>query len=116
MYIKTFKLIKNDAFSFHKHFSENWSEQYRSSLLTEKTILGDQIWQTTNALKSIALQRLHRIEEALELVDSVAQAEPSDETVLQMLSNIYRDCNKPEFIPKIYENALKKNESEDLYT
>lgn len=80
------------------------------------TILGDQIWQTTNALKSIALQRLHRIEEALELVDSVAQAEPSDETVLQMLSNIYRDCNKPEFIPKIYENALKKNESEDLYT
>lgn len=78
--------------------------------------LGDPIWQNTNSLKAIALQRLNRIEEALELANRIRETQPSDEATLQMVSNIYRDCHQPQFIPTLYENALKKQESEDLYT
>lgn len=76
----------------------------------------DPIWQNTNSLKAIALQRLNRIEEALELANRIRETQPSDEATLQMVSNIYRDCHQPQFIPTLYENALKKQESEDLYT
>ena len=33
-----------------------------------------------------------------------------------MLANVYRDLDRPEMMCPVYENALKTNESEEVYT
>jgi hypothetical protein len=33
-----------------------------------------------------------------------------------MLANVYRDLDCPEMMCPVYENALKTNESEEIYT
>ena len=33
-----------------------------------------------------------------------------------MLANVYRDLDRPEMMCPVYENALKTNESEEIYT
>lgn len=75
-----------------------------------------ELWQTTLVLKAIAFQRLNRADEAVECADQVAALKPTDETILQMLSNVYRDLDIPEKMPGIYEEALKHFESEELFT
>jgi len=77
---------------------------------------GGEVWQTTTVLKAIAFQRLNRVDDALQAAQTVCEAQPTDETLLQMLANVYRDLDRPEMMCPVYENALKTNESEEIYT
>lgn len=73
-------------------------------------------WQTVLSLKGITLVRLGKEAYAIELANEVAATQPSDEQAVQLCANVYRDAHRPECIPPLYENALKQEESEELYT
>lgn len=48
-----------------------------------------EVWQTTTVLKAIAFQRLNRVEEALQAAQTVCDAQPNDETLLQEFGLIF---------------------------
>jgi len=73
-------------------------------------------WQTVLSLKGITLVRLGKPKYAIELANEVAATQPSDEQAVQLCANVYRDAHRPECIPPLYENALKQDESEELFT
>ena len=61
------------------------------------------------ALKALTLIRLYRRKEAKEILDELHAEMPSDEMILQTMSICYREAQRNDLIASLYENALKKD-------
>jgi tetratricopeptide (TPR) repeat protein len=64
--------------------------------------------QCARALKSLALLRLGKEDESLEIIDSLNLEEPSDESTLQLMTFWYRETDQLDKISMVYANAVKK--------
>uniref|UniRef100_A0A7R9YDF9 N-terminal acetyltransferase B complex subunit NAA25 homolog n=1 Tax=Pinguiococcus pyrenoidosus TaxID=172671 RepID=A0A7R9YDF9_9STRA len=72
-------------------------------------------WDETKALRAHALQRLLRVDEALQLAREVASKTPTDVLVLEPLKNVFINSGQTEEAIEMLNNALQKcPESEDI--
>lgn len=83
----------------------------------DKLLKKNKDWPYLKVLKALACIRMNRKNEGIEMLNSVCNDAPYDDSTLQTMTICFRDLNKPEMIPTIYENALKKDPtSEKLFT
>lgn len=75
----------------------------------EKVLKKQPDFPCCKVLKSLALIRMGKEEEAEHLIDSVLTECPTDESTLQAMSIAYRELQQPEKICTVYENAVKKD-------
>ena len=71
-------------------------------------------FQCCKILKSLALLRLGRENEAQPILDSVLSEGPTDDGTLQAMTIAFRELQQPEKICVMYENATNREQSEEL--
>ncbi|OTF78607.1 hypothetical protein BLA29_004832, partial [Euroglyphus maynei] len=69
--------------------------------------------QYLRTLRSFTLIWLYRRNEAKEILDELHSEMPNDEMVLQTMSICYREIQRNDLIPSLYENALKKDSTNE---
>ena len=69
--------------------------------------------QYVRALKSLTLVRLHRRKESMEILNELHAEMPADEMILQTMSMCYREIQRNDLITTLYENALKKDSTNE---
>nr|CAB3264175.1 N-alpha-acetyltransferase 25, NatB auxiliary subunit-like [Phallusia mammillata] len=74
----------------------------------EKVLKKQKDLLAAKVLKTIALHRLGRVEEAATLAAEVVEQGPVDDNSLQGLSLYYKECQKTELISPMYEKAVQK--------
>jgi len=74
----------------------------------EKVLKKQPAFQCCRALKSLALLRLGKEEEAMVILDEILQECPVDEGALNAMTLSYRELKMPDKICTLYENACKK--------
>ncbi|XP_068748503.1 N-alpha-acetyltransferase 25, NatB auxiliary subunit-like isoform X1 [Montipora capricornis] len=85
--------------------------------LADKILKKQKDLHCAKALKGLALLRSGKAAEGEALLDEIVQAQPADDPTLQAMTICYREMQKPEMIPHIYEMALKQNpQNEELYS
>ncbi|XP_046385897.1 N-alpha-acetyltransferase 25, NatB auxiliary subunit [Ischnura elegans] len=83
----------------------------------EKVLKKQPSFQCAKVLKSLALLRLGKEDECEQILESVRQEVPCEDSTLQAMTLCYREIHKPEKICEIYEGATKKDPSnEELLT
>ncbi|XP_023344164.1 N-alpha-acetyltransferase 25, NatB auxiliary subunit [Eurytemora carolleeae] len=75
----------------------------------EKVLRKQPTFQCCRALKSLALMRLGKEEEAMSILDKILEECPTDEGALQAMTIGYREMKLPDKICTLYENAVKKD-------
>ncbi|XP_049839174.1 N-alpha-acetyltransferase 25, NatB auxiliary subunit isoform X1 [Schistocerca gregaria] len=74
-------------------------------------------FQCAKVLKALALLRMGKKEECIELLEAVRAEVPCDDSTLQAMTICYREIHRPERICEIYEAATKKDPTnEELLT
>ncbi|KAJ9576201.1 hypothetical protein L9F63_006934, partial [Diploptera punctata] len=74
-------------------------------------------FQCAKVLKALALLRLGKEDECIQLLDVVRAEVPCDDSTLQAMTICYREIHNPERICEIYEAATKKEpNNEELLT
>ena len=71
-------------------------------------------FQCCKVLKSLALLRLGRENEAQPILDSVLNEGPTEDGTLQAMTIAFRELQQPEKICAMYENATKREQNEEL--
>ncbi|XP_054259065.1 N-alpha-acetyltransferase 25, NatB auxiliary subunit [Macrosteles quadrilineatus] len=83
----------------------------------EKVLKKQPNFQCAKVLKGLALLRLGKEIECLQLLDSVRKDFQCDDSTLQAMTICYREMNQPEMICDIYSEASKKEpKNEELLT
>ena len=80
----------------------------------EKVLKKQQNFQCCKILKSLALIRLGRENEAQPILDSVLSECPTDDGTLQAMTIAFRELQQPGKICTMYENATSREQSEEL--
>ncbi|KAI8921305.1 N-acetyltransferase B complex non catalytic subunit-domain-containing protein [Powellomyces hirtus] len=60
------------------------------------------------SLKAVALDRLGRDDEALEICEEIRKTNPTDEAVLQYIVMVYKGCKKTKEIIDVYQSAYSQ--------
>ncbi|KAM7443003.1 N-alpha-acetyltransferase 25 [Porites harrisoni] len=85
--------------------------------LADKILKKQKDLHCAKALKGLALLRSGKNAESEALMAEVMEAKPADDPTLQAMTICFREMQKPEMIPHVYEMALKQNpQSEELYS
>ena len=71
-------------------------------------------FQCCKILKSLALLRLGRENEAQPILDCVLSEGPTDDGTLQAMTIAFRELQQPEKICAMYENATNREQTEEL--
>ena len=71
-------------------------------------------FQCCKVLKSLALLRLGRENEAQPILDAVLGEGSTDDGTLQAMTIAFRELQQPEKICVMYENATKREQNEEL--
>ncbi|XP_021913632.1 N-alpha-acetyltransferase 25, NatB auxiliary subunit isoform X3 [Zootermopsis nevadensis] len=83
----------------------------------EKVLKKQPNFQCAKVLKALALLRLGKEDECMQLLDAVRTEIPCDDSTLQAMTICYREIHNPERICEIYEAATKKEpNNEELLT
>eukprot|EP00126_Sphaerothecum_destruens_P000803 Sdes_comp11058_c0_seq1m2682 len=84
--------------------------------LIEKLLKKQNDSKMAKCLKALVLSRCGRTAEAIEVIDEVEKARPTDELVLQTLNIALKDMTEYERIVRFYQNSIadQPNPSEDL--
>ena len=80
----------------------------------EKVLKKQPNFQCCKILKSLALLRLGRENEAQPILDSVLSEGPTDDGTLQAMTIAFRELQQPEKICTMYENATSREQNEEL--
>ena len=80
----------------------------------EKVLKKQPDFQCCKVLKSLALLRLGRENEAQPVLDSVLNEGPTDDGTLQAMTIAFRELQQPEKICTMYEKATSREQSEEL--
>ncbi|CAK8694341.1 unnamed protein product [Clavelina lepadiformis] len=81
----------------------------------EKVLRKQKDLLAAKVLKTIALHRMGKQQEAFALSNVIVAQEPTDENSLQGLSLYYKEIQKTELISKIYEAAVKRFPTNEDY-
>lgn len=85
--------------------------------LADKILKKQKDLHCAKALKALALLRSGKAPEGEVLLKEIMQAQPADDPTLQAMTICYREMQKPEMIPAIYEMALKQSpNNEELHS
>ncbi|XP_015778829.1 PREDICTED: N-alpha-acetyltransferase 25, NatB auxiliary subunit-like [Acropora digitifera] len=85
--------------------------------LADKILKKQKDLHCAKALKALALLRSGKAPEGEVLLKEIMQAQPADDPTLQAMTICYREMQKPEMIPAIYEMALKQGpNNEELHS
>ncbi|KAL9982182.1 hypothetical protein ACROYT_G010993 [Oculina patagonica] len=85
--------------------------------LADKILKKQKDLHCAKALKGLALLRSGKTCDSETLMEEIMEAKPADDPTLQAMTICYREMQKPEMIPCIYEMALKQNpNNEELYS
>ncbi|KAJ4445258.1 N-alpha-acetyltransferase 25, NatB auxiliary subunit [Periplaneta americana] len=83
----------------------------------EKVLKKQPNFQCAKVLKALALLRLGKEDECIQVLDVVRAEVPCDDSTLQAMTICYREIHNPERICEIYEAATKKEpNNEELLT
>ncbi|CAK1589904.1 unnamed protein product, partial [Parnassius mnemosyne] len=83
----------------------------------EKVLKKSPTLQAARALKALALLRLGKKNEALSVLDVLAEEKPSDDTTLQAMTICYRESQQLNKVCALYEAAVKSEpNSEELHS
>ncbi|XP_071448582.1 N-alpha-acetyltransferase 25, NatB auxiliary subunit [Hetaerina americana] len=83
----------------------------------DKVLKKQPSFQCAKVLKALALLRLGKDDECEQILESVRQEVPCEDSTLQAMTLCYREIHKPEKICEIYEGATKKDPAnEELLT
>ena len=80
----------------------------------DKVLKKQPSFQCCKVLKSLALLRLGRENEAQPILDSVLSEGPTDDGTLQTMTIAFRELQQPEKICTMYENATNREQNEEL--
>ena len=80
----------------------------------DKVLKKQPAFQCCKILKSLALLRLGRENEAQPILDSVLTEGPTEDGTLQAMTIAFRELQQPDKICVMYENATKKEQNEEL--
>ncbi|KAG4097911.1 hypothetical protein H8356DRAFT_1674383 [Neocallimastix lanati (nom. inval.)] len=93
-----------------------YNENYRLALtLSNKALKKFHNDPAINAMKSLALVKLYRYDEAEELARSVMETKPVDETILQALNLTLKDLEKYDEIAELFKNAFDSDQTNEEY-
>jgi len=93
-----------------------YNENYRLALnLSNKALKKFHNDPAVNAMKSLALIKLGKYEEAEELARSVLEKKPVDETILQALNLTFKDLQKYDEIVELFQNAYEADPSNEEF-
>ncbi|XP_020616340.1 N-alpha-acetyltransferase 25, NatB auxiliary subunit-like isoform X1 [Orbicella faveolata] len=85
--------------------------------LADKILKKQKDLHCAKALKGLALLRSGKTADSETLMEEIRGAQPADDPTLQAMTICYREMQKPEMIPCVYEMALKQNpNNEELYS
>ncbi|XP_014254819.1 N-alpha-acetyltransferase 25, NatB auxiliary subunit [Cimex lectularius] len=79
----------------------------------EKVLKKQPNLQCAKVLKCLALLRMGKKTECTELLEVIKNESPVEESTLQLMTVCYWDINKPDLICQLYENASKKDPSNE---
>jgi len=93
-----------------------YNENYRLALtLSNKALKKFHNDPAVNAMKSLALVKLGKHDEAEELARSVLEKKPVDETILQALNLTFKELQKYDEIVELFQNAYEANPSNEEF-
>ncbi|KAJ3156703.1 N-alpha-acetyltransferase 25, NatB auxiliary subunit [Geranomyces michiganensis] len=85
---------------------DSYNNKQAVALCTKALKKGDN--QTIKALKAVALDRLGRDDEALDICDEIKRAKPTDNAVLQYICMVYKEAKKSQDIIDVYTAAYSQ--------
>ncbi|OUM65238.1 hypothetical protein PIROE2DRAFT_7778 [Piromyces sp. E2] len=93
-----------------------YNENYRLALtLSNKALKKFHNDPAVNAMKSLALVKLGKYDEAEEIARSVMELKPVDETILQALNLTFKDLQKYDKIVELFQNAFEADTTNEEY-
>ncbi|KAG4096530.1 hypothetical protein H8356DRAFT_995095 [Neocallimastix lanati (nom. inval.)] len=93
-----------------------YNENYRLAItLSNKALKKFHNDPAINAMKSLALVKLGKQEEAEELARSVVETKPVDETILQALNLTFKGLEKYDEIVELFKNAFEADQTNEEY-